>query len=234
MKRASTVSIDGSQDVESVSSEDERNETDATIFADEEQTRDVSQLTKANGKKKKYEQRFQNSWLSESQFKDWLEKRNGVPHCKLCHCKLSCAKTALRWHIDNKKHKAVSTIKHQSISPVNKLLGSHDKAAEMEIKLCSFVMEKNLSISLVEDLLPLLRDLFPSDETLRQVTLGKQKATNVIRQVLGFHSIQLCVSKLRANKFSLIIDETTDRSTTSQLAVLGVYFNESTFKLETT
>ncbi len=72
MKRASTVSIDGSQDVESVSSEDERNETDATIFADEEQTRDrardVSQLTKANGKKKKYEQRFQKSWLSESQF----------------------------------------------------------------------------------------------------------------------------------------------------------------------
>jgi hypothetical protein len=32
--------------------------------------------------------------------------------------------------------------------------------------------------------------------------------------------------------FSLIIDETTDISTTSQLAVLGVYFNEKDFRLE--
>ena len=56
----------------------------------------MSQLTKANRKKKRYEQRFKNSWLSESQFKDWLENRDGVPHCKICHCKLSCVKTALR------------------------------------------------------------------------------------------------------------------------------------------
>ena len=41
-----------------------------------------------------------------------------------------------------------------------------------------------------------------------------------------------CVSKLRQNPFSLIIDETMDKSTTSQLAILGVYFNELTFKLE--
>ena len=103
----------------------------------------------------------------------------------------------------------------------------------MEIKLCSFIAEKNLPISIVEDLLPLLKDLFPSDEALRQVTLGKQKATNLIRQVLGFYSIQECVAKLKANKFSLIIDETTDRSTTSQLAILEVYFDEKNFKLET-
>ena len=64
------------------------------------------------------------------------------------------------------------------------------------------------------------------------MTLGKQKATNVVRQVLGFYSIQECVAKLKANKFSLIVDETTDNSTTSQLAVLEVYFDEKDFRLE--
>ena len=133
----------------------------------------------------------------------------------------------------NKKHKDVSRIKRQSVASLSMLFGSRDKAAEMEIKICSFIVENSLSISIVERFLPLLRDLFPSDETLRQVTLGKQKATNVIRQVLGFYSIKLCVSKLKANKFSLIIDETTDRSTTSQLAIVGVYFDDTSYKLET-
>jgi hypothetical protein len=105
-------------------------------------------------------------------------------------------------------------------------------AARIEIKLCSFIAENNLPISIADVLLPLLRDLFPSDQALRDVTLGKQKATNVIRQVLGFYSIQECIVKLKANKFSLIINETTDSSTTSQLAVLAVYFNEDDYRLE--
>ena len=135
--------------------------------------------------------------------------------------------------MDNKKHKEVSQIKQTSITPLSALFGSREKAAQIEIKLCSFIVESNLSISLVEDLLPLLKDLSPTDDTLCQVTLGKQKATNIIRQVLGSYSIQLCMSKLKANKFSLIIDKTTDRSTTSQLAILGIYFDECNFKLET-
>lgn len=84
----------------------------------------------------------------------------------------------------------------------------------------------------MEDLVPLLRNIFPSDEALRGVKLGKQKATNVIRQVLGFYAIKEYVAKLKANKFSLIIDETTDLSTTSQLAIIGTFFDEKNFKLE--
>lgn len=156
-----------------------------------------------------------------------------MPYCKLCECKLSCAKTALKWHKENKKHKALCKIQLQARSPITSLLGSQVKpAAQIEIKLCSFITEKNLPISIIEDLVPLFQDVFPSDQALHEVMLGKQKATNVICQVLGFYSIQECVAKLKANLFSLIIDETTDISTTSQLAVLGVYFNEKDFRLE--
>ena len=183
-------------------------------------------------KKKKYEQKFLNSWLTEPLFAPWLEKREDVPYCKLCKCSLSCAKTTLKRHVENKKHKDLYKVKEQVSAPNTSMLGARANPARIEIKLCSFIAEKNLPISLVEELVPLLRDLFPSDPALRQVKLGKQKSTNIIRQVLGFHAMKECVSKLRENKFSLIIDETTDKSTTSQLAILGVYFNEETFKLE--
>ena len=55
-------------------------------------------------KKKKYVQKFLASWLADVQFKDWLEKQGKVPYCKYCQCSLSCAKTALVRHKDNKKH----------------------------------------------------------------------------------------------------------------------------------
>ena len=84
---------------------------------------------------------FKILWLSENQFKDWLEKR-AESYCKLCDCKLSCAKTALKRHIENKKHQEISQLKQQSIGTLSMLLGSREKAARMEIKLCSFIVEK--------------------------------------------------------------------------------------------
>ena len=78
----------------------------------------------------------------------------------------------------------------------------------------------------------LLKNLFPSEEALRNVTLGKQKATNIIRQVLGIYSMKEMITNLKTNQFSLIIDETTDHSTTTQLAIVGTYFNEENFKLD--
>jgi hypothetical protein len=77
--------------------------------------------------------------------------------------------------------------------------------------------QKELEISLSDNLVKLLRSLFPLNNALKNVTLGKQKATNVIRQVIGFDYLQEAVSALRERKFSMIIDETTDLSTLKQL-----------------
>ena len=88
--------------------------------------------------------------------------------------------------------------------------------ARVEIKTCVIVVEKNLPISIADDMVKLIKSLFPGNETLQQVTLGKQKSTNEIRQVLGFYSTKACLEKLKKTKFSLIIDKTTDCSTTTQ------------------
>ena len=127
----------------------------------------------------------------------------------------------------------VSTLQ-QSYPTVTSLFATQTKPARIEVKLCAFIAENNLPISLSEDLVALLKNLFPSEVSLQNVKLGKQKATNVIRQVLGFYSIKEVITfKLKANPFSLIIDETTDRSTMTQLAILGTYFDEVSFKLDT-
>lgn len=100
----------------------------------------------------------------------------------------------------------------------------------MEIKLCAFLAEHNLPISLSDDLVELLQSPFPRDDALKTVKLGKQKATNVIRQVLGFDYLHQAVSTLRSQKFSFIIGETTDLSTSKQLAILATYFDMNSFE----
>ena len=74
---------------------------------------------------------------------------------------------------------------------IKELFGpSESSVAKVEIKLCSFIVEHNLPIHLCDDLLALVCSLVPTDKTIQKATLGKQKATNIIRQVLGFNTLK--------------------------------------------
>lgn len=72
--------------------------------------------------------------------------------------------------------------------------------------------------------------MFPKEDTVKALTLGKQKATNVIRQVLSFDYLHEVVTALQSQFFSVIIDETTDLSTAKQLAILATYFDMESFE----
>ena len=179
--------------------------------------------------KKKYEQKFRDSWLEDPIFKSWIKKvRNQdgdfQPMCVPCNSKISCAKTSLLRHQETKGHKEAVSIS-SSLKKSNKKIESDEAVASTEIKIASFIVENNLSIRLSEELLALIRSICPTDSNLKKVSMGKQRTTNIIRQVLGFQSIREGCKLLSENKFSLVIDETTDRSTQTQLAILGVFFD---------
>lgn len=219
--------------------ESDSEDRQSSNFNDEEPQR----LIQTQNVKKKYEQKFYDGWLTEVKFKDWIEARregkNGsrVPFCKVCKVKLSCSKTALSRHVEGKKHQELFKM-HVDLTKSHTRIGtfmngsSRDAVEKLEIKLSSFIVEHNLPINLSEDLLALLSSLFPHDKTVQKATLGKQKSTNIIRQVLGFNVIKESIEDLRSRKFSLIIDETTDRTCKNQLAILVTYFNPDSFQME--
>ena len=122
-------------------------------------------------KKKRYDTKFQKCWLIDEQFKDWIEEHGKVPFCKVCKTHLSCAKMALVRHKDSSTHKKqqqmVSNLQ-QSYPTVTSLFASQTKPARIEIKLFAH--------SLSEDFVALLKNLFPSEVSLQNVKLGKQKS----------------------------------------------------------
>ena len=109
-------------------------------------------------------------------------------------------------------------------------INTREEASTMEVKMCLFIAEHNLPLSISQALLSLLQSMFPSDIALKNVRLSKQKATNVVRQVIGFDYLNEAVSVLRSRKFSFIIDEKTDKSTAKQLAILATFFDIESFK----
>ena len=102
----------------------------------------------------------------------------------------------------------------------------------IELKVCAFIAENALPITMSENLISLLKSLFPRDLNLKSVKLGKQKTTKIIRQVFGFQHVNDMVKNLRNNMFSIIIDEATDRSSKKQLAILATCFDVNDFKTE--
>ena len=196
-----------------------------------------SSRSKIKRKRPKQVQAFVDSWLADKQFKGWLCKRIGrdntpQPFCKVCDKCLACSKTGLKRHLAMSLHqnRSATTGNTSTITSLFTKAASQEQSSSMEIKLCAFIAEHNLPISLSDDLLDLLKSLFPLDNTLKNVSLGKQKATNVIRQVLGFDYLKEAVSTLCSRKFSFIIDETTDKSTAKQLAILATYFDMESFQ----
>lgn len=73
-----------------------------------------------------------------------------------------------------------------------------------ESRLCAFIAEHTLPFSISQPL---------------------AKATNIMRQGLGFYISQLLIDHLKKTKFSSIPDETTDVSTEKQLAICVFYFD---------
>ncbi|KAG5864958.1 hypothetical protein JTB14_027566 [Gonioctena quinquepunctata] len=80
-------------------------------------------------------------------------------------------------------------------------------------------------------------DMEVEDEQLRrqstsQISLGKQKATNVIRNGLRPFFNEKLVSELNQHLFSVYIDETTDVSVKKQLAILVSYCHNFETKVD--
>ena len=120
---------------------------------------DQEKKTAGNGKgakRKRYRQDFRDTWLEDKLFKFWLMKKEDggktVPYCKVCRSKLSCAKTALLRHAETNTHqreiKRSMNLEKTQPNISNFMGSSQSKVPKMEIKLCTFLAENNLPISL--------------------------------------------------------------------------------------
>ena len=123
-------------------------------------------------KRPKQIQGFVDSWLSEPQFKSWLTQKIGTgkkaqPFCKTCSNFVTCSKTGLKRHQTSAYHKRCHDSSIGSTSTIPSLFNQptiRDGTSSMEIKMCIFISEHNLPISIADAFVEFLCSLFPNDD----------------------------------------------------------------------
>ncbi|CAD7078353.1 unnamed protein product [Hermetia illucens] len=178
-------------------------------------------------KKQKYEQKYVKYW--ESEFK-WLSEGTKGCHyafCKVCSVDVyigKMGKSAIKSHANTQIHtKNAGTISlnlvQQNIEP---LFSSASKTAviDAEIMMAVFVAEHNLAFQIMGHLPQFVNKITPDLNIAKKVKCSRTKMVNILRNVLGISYIEEIVDLLNANKFSLIIDESTDISLVKTLCLV--------------
>lgn len=179
-------------------------------------------------RKKTYVQKYQPKWEEDDRFKGWLtksKKGNTFCYCKACNKDLLCGKSEIEKHAKGKKHQfnARSTIQQQTLLSMPSLqqqTALKRKVKEAEIRIATFAIEHNISFNALDHLAKLNKEIYSDSEIAKMVTCGRTKATAIINEVTGKYCFEEVVTLIKKNKFSLIVDESTDQGDTKHLAMV--------------
>ncbi|XP_063244623.1 uncharacterized protein LOC134545381 [Bacillus rossius redtenbacheri] len=151
---------------------------------------------------------FQNSWLQEEKFRGWLQPVDSDKNkafCRACNVAVSCGKSELEKHAVTGKHvKNVKQIgSNQSIlscfakKDENKV--HVDKVKTAEIKLATFFAEHNVAFQVVEHLIPVIKEVFSDSKIAADITLGRTKCTQVVKNIVAQVETEKTVETLNSH-----------------------------------
>ena len=99
------------------------------------------------------------------------------------------------------------------------------KVANAELKAAAFFSEKNIPFAAADKFTDMCKSAFSDSEICKKMSMGKTKATYLIQDGIAYYEHKDLISILKEQKFSLVIDESTDISVTQVLAIVVRYFD---------
>lgn len=102
-----------------------------------------------------------------------------------------------------------------------------ERANILELQVAMFIAKHNLPLSISDDFIAFLKAADINKHVQQKLKAGRTKTTALIQNVLGQKGFDDLVQIMRRKKFSLIIDESTDISSTKHLVLCVRYLSES-------
>lgn len=94
-----------------------------------------------------------------------------------------------------------------------------------DLYISAFVAEHNLPFTVTEHIPQLMAKVCCDSEIAKNIKCSRTKTTSIVKNVIGKQSSKDAHEILKDVKFSLIIDESTDLSTTKHLVIICRYFD---------
>ncbi|CAH2086585.1 unnamed protein product [Euphydryas editha] len=187
-------------------------------------------------KKKSYSQKYRKEWEDNPNFKGWLAPVQGTDlkgMCRWCQAEFFAKISDIKKHSESKKHKSKAEIitkqKPFPPFPVDKIKPSSRAEAAMAL----FIAE-HCSVVTVEHLGEMCKKLFSDSKYGHDIHIHRTKCSEIINEVLGPHFKESLRLDICDQKFSLILDESTDISVMKCLGIAIRYFSNSQNKVLST
>lgn len=176
---------------------------------------------------------FKTEWLSETDFKEWLvqdDKDSDSRYCKFCKVTLKNAnKSMLIKHKNSVEHKKCFDVAKTSVDITRFVIKNKstesDQTAKSELLFAAYFAEHNIPVASIGHLLPVCKAAFPDSKITEKLSMKRTKLAYVIQDGIAFDEKIVITNICKTQKFSIIIDESTDISVTQVLAVVVRYFD---------
>lgn len=109
----------------------------------------------------------------------------------------------------------------------------NNKIKVTEIKLAAFYATHNIAFELIDDMVPLLKDLFDDSQIAKDLKLSRKKCRQLIVNVLGKRETEKIINNLITTKFSILVDESTTIANDKMLCLAAQYFSIESEKVVT-
>ncbi|XP_008189985.1 uncharacterized protein LOC103311924 [Acyrthosiphon pisum] len=178
-------------------------------------------------KKWAYTHKYQTAWESNAKFCKWIsvsKKGDSHFHCRTCACDCKGGISAVQKHNSSKKHIELSSnAKVDSVFNMPSMIKQKavlKNIKETEIRIASFVVEHNIPINVSDHIVSLINSIQLQPKYLAKLTCDRTKCTAIINNVIAITGFEDLVNYLKTNKFSLLVDESTDISSVKNLAMV--------------
>ena len=182
---------------------------------------------KKNDKRaRRYKQKITAKWLINLEFADCLivdPNNKSKNYCTVCCKSLTAHKTPLKRHQESRSH-VCNTTNQKNQEKVNdpkifveKLKRKDelvDAVKRFKLALFACISNHDIPLSAANSLLPVLKAHVPDSTIILQAQVGRTKVTGLIRNLIGLAGKMELVNLLKKTKFSIIVDESTDRTVT--------------------
>lgn len=213
--------------------EREEDETETLDVNDPENSHNTNTSEPPSKKRRVFEHKFNNEWLTTY---PWLQRKGDKNFCTCCGRTFKCSLFDIKRHLNTEFHKRnmlklKNTPKITDVIIDEAIIKRHRLAKEAELKICGFLHEHNLPFLLAEHLPSFIRSICPDSDIAKNISCSRTKATYVTNNFLNTQQLETISNKLKINKFSIIIDETTDINTEKSLVIVTRFYDETIKKV---
>uniref|UniRef100_H3AUD8 HAT C-terminal dimerisation domain-containing protein n=1 Tax=Latimeria chalumnae TaxID=7897 RepID=H3AUD8_LATCH len=171
--------------------------------------------------------KYRPEWEVMPDLRGWLTPHESDPYkakCKVYNAVMLVEVLVLKLHSQRNKH-------CQNMKTCHSLGNNEEHMIQMcEIKLAAFLAENNIPFVAADHLTDVLKNVFDS-KIAQNMSLKRTKATSIIRNVVATnHKEELC-EMLHSNKFSILMDESTDISSMKTACVVIKKIESKFFEL---